>query len=270
MAQLNWNSVGTRRFEVGIDRGVLYIPSDNIAVPWNGLTAVEEASDTTVEPLYFDGLKYYDYSSRGDYRGVLKAYTYPEEFELFDGVFESPANGIYVTGQVSPTTFHLSYRTMVGNDVDGVDKGYKIHILYNLTAKPSNKVYATRGGKAESAYEFAWELSSVPTPAFNLRPTSHIIFDTTKMHETAIYEIERTIYGTATTDPVILSVDDFEEMTATAPDLEVVDNGDGSWSVTGSDFYIKRNLGSGEFLIREADAAYLDENTYTLTSDYES
>lgn len=266
MTQIEWNSVGNRRYEIGIDRGVLYIPEDGIAVPWNGLTSVDEISDTTVEPLYFNGVKYYDYVSRGDFKGTLRAYTYPAEFEIFDGVLESPANGIYITGQIPTTTFHLSYRTMIGNDVDGINKGYKIHILYNLTAKPSNKSYSTLGGRADSAFEFAWELSSVPVEAFNLRPTSHIIFDTTKMHETAIYEIERTIYGSSESEPQILSVDEFEEMTSVAADIEIIDHGDGSWSAVGSDYYIKSSGTYGQFTIHDADAVYLDQNTYEIST----
>lgn len=264
MAPIQWNSVGNRRYEAGIDRGVLYIPQDDIAVPWNGLTSVDEISDTTVDPLYFNGVKYFDYVSRGDYKGTLKAYTYPEEFELFDGVLES-GNGIFITGQVPTGVFHLSYRTMVGNDVDGIDGGYKIHVLYNLTAKPSNKQYSTITPNP-NAFEFSWELSSVPVEAFNLRPTSHIIFDTTKMHEGAIYEVERTIYGTDTETPRILSIDEFEEMTNTASNVQIVDHGDGTWSATGSDYYIKTNSGSREFMIKQANAVFLNSTTYEISS----
>lgn len=265
MAKLQWNSVGDRRYEAGIDRGVLYLPEEENAVPWNGLTSVDEVSDTTVEPLYFNGVKYFDYTTRGDYKGTLKAFTYPKEFELFDGVLESPDNGIFITGQIPKGVFHLSYRTMIGNDIDGITSGYKIHVLYNLTAKPSNKTYRTLGVN-ETAFEFAWELSSVPVEAFNLRPTSHIIFDTTKMHEIAIYEVERALYGTETTVPKVLSVDEFENMSSTAADIVVVDHGDGTWSATSSDYYIKRNLGAGQFAIKEADALYLTPEKYALSS----
>lgn len=266
MTKIDWNNVGQRRYEVGIDRGVLYLPSENVAVPWNGLISVDEVSDTTIEPLYLNGVKYFDYVSRGDYKGTLKAYTYPEEFELYDGVRESPGNGIFVTGQIPTGTFHLSYRTLVGNDVEGINGGYKIHILYNLTAKPSNKSYTTLANNP-SGYAFSWELSSVPVEAFNLRPTSHIIFDTTKMHESAIYEIERVIYGTATTNPKILTPDEFELLTNTAPEITIVDNGDGTWSATGSDYYIKANRAFGEFTILKANAEYIDENTYDISSN---
>lgn len=268
MTQLQWSSVGDRRFEQGIDRGVLYIPGDGVAVPWNGLVSVDAVSDTTIDPFYFNGVKYFDYVSRGDFKGTLKAYTYPEEFEIFDGVLESPNNGIFITGQRPTGNFHLSYRTMIGNDVEGLNGGYKIHVLYNLTARPSNKSYATIDNDPKIE-PFVWDLSSVPVEAFNLSPTSHIIFDTTKMHEGAIYEIERALYGTETTPPQVLSIDEFEELAAQAPDVVIVDNGDGTWTATGSDYYIKVNNAYGEFTINQIDATYLDEDTYEVIASTE-
>lgn len=267
MTRMEWNSVGQRRYEVGIDRGVLYIPGSDIAVPWNGLTSVNETSSTTVEPLYFNGIKYYDYVSRGDFQGTLRAYTYPEEFELYDGVLAS-SNGIFVTGQIPPGTFHLSYRTMIGNDIDGISGGYKIHVLYNLTAKPSVKNYSTINHN-QSAFEFSWDLYSVPVEGLNLRPTSHIIFDTTKMHELAIRDVEAALYGTEYEDPKVVSIDEFETMTSTATELSIVDNHDGTWSVSGSDFYIKQNRQTGVVKIENAEAEFLDEFTYNITSDTE-
>lgn len=266
--KLAWNSVGQRKFETGIDRGVLYLPEEGIAVPWNGLISVDEVSDTSVEPLYFNGIKYYDYVSRGDYKGTLRAYTYPEEFELFDGVRES-GNGIFVTGQIPTGVFHLSYRTMIGNDLEGVSGGYKIHLLYNLTARPSNKTYSTINQESQ-AYEFSWDLSSVPVEGLNLRPSSHIIFDTTMMHEIAIFDVEQTLYGTDTTQPEVKTIDEFETMTTMASDIQIEDHGDGTWSATGSDYFIKRNLANGVFTIKEADAVYLDSVTYEISSTEES
>ena len=265
MAQISWNSTGARHFESGIDRGVLY-PPEGKAVPWNGLIALEEASDTQIEPLYFDGLKYHDHISRGDYKATLHAYTYPKEFDIFDGVAQSPVNGITVTGQIPIDTFDLSYRTMIGNDIEGINRGYKIHVLYNLTAVPSNRVYQTMSPQI-SAYEFSWELSSVPVPAFEMRPTSHLIFDTTKMHDSSIYEIERCLYGTETLDGMTVPPADFEAIAAAAPDLVV--NGpasDGSWSITGSEYYITKDWDSGFFEVRQANATYLDANTYDISS----
>lgn len=265
MSQIEWNSVGGRRYEVGIDRGVLYLPAQETAVPWNGLISVDEASDATIEPFYFNGVKYFDYVSKGDFQATLKAFTYPPEFEEFDGVLESPTNGIFITGQRQSGVFHLSYRTMIGNDVDGLNGGYKIHVLYNLTAKPSNKSYSTLDN-ASAAYEFSWELSSVPVDAFNLRPSSHIIFDTTKMHPAAIIEVERVLYGNEEQEPEVISVDEFEEITNVADDLIITDHGDGTWSAEGSEYYIKQRLRSTEFAIENSNAVYLDEHTFQVSS----
>lgn len=264
MAQLHWNSVGQRRYEQGVERGVLYIPGDGVAVPWNGLISVEASSDSTVEALYYNGIKYFDFVTRGDFKGRLKAFTYPEEFEIFDGVLESPNNGIFITGQRPTGNFHLSYRTNIGNDIDGY-LGYKIHVLYNLTAKPALKTYETITDNPAAA-EFVWDLTSVPVEAFNLHPTSHIIFDTTKMHEGAIYEIERVLYGTTTTDPQVLSVDEFELLASVAPEIVVIDHGDGTWSATGSDYYLRLNPGGQEFRIEGIDALYLNETTYEIST----
>ena len=264
MSRLHWNSIGQRQYEQGIDRGALYIPGDEVAVPWNGLISVDAVTDSSVEALYFNGVKYFDYVTRGDFKGSIKAFTYPKEFEIFDGVLESPNNGIFITGQQPQGNFHLSYRTNIGNDVDGF-YGYKIHVLYNLTARPTAKSYTTLTRDPE-AFEFSWDLSSVPVDAFNLHPTSHIIFDTTKMHEGAIYEIERVLYGTTTTDPPVLSVDEFELLASIAPEIVVVDNGDGTWSATGSDYYLRLNPGEQEFRIEGIDALYLNETTYEIST----
>lgn len=265
MSQIQWNSVGERRYELGIDRGVLYLPSQGIAVPWNGLISVDEATDSTIQPFYFNGVKYYDHVQTGDYKGTLKAFTYPPQFEPFDGVLESPTNGIFITGQKNPGVFHLSYRTMIGNDVDGLNGGYKIHVLYNLTAQPSRRLYATMTDQS-SAYEFSWDLSSVPVDAFQLQPSSHIIFDTTKMHPAAISAVEEVLYGSEERDPEVLSVDEFEELTSVADDLIIIDHGDGTWSAIGSEYYIKQKLRSTEFAIENANARYLDADTFEISS----
>lgn len=265
MAKLDWNSVGDRRYELGIDRGVLYIPSQEVAVPWNGLTSVDTITDSKVEPFYFNGVKYFDHVSADDFKGALRAFTYPPEFEEFDGVRELQTNGLFVTGQNQTTTFHLSYRTLIGNDLDGLNAGYKIHVLYNLTAKPSAKSSATLESDA-SAFEFVWDLSSIPQSVGRLQPSSHIIFDTTKMHPAAIVEVERILYGTDETKPTALSINEFENVLSLADDLIIIDHGDGTWSATGAEYYIKQRLGSSEFAIENSNAVFIDEHTFVISS----
>lgn len=265
MAKINWDSTGERQYELGIDRGVLYIPHQSVAVPWHGLTSVETVSDTTIEPFYFNGVKYFDNIATGDFQGSLRAFTYPDEFEEFDGVSELPTNGLFVTGQQSSNVFHLSYRTMIGNDLEGLNRGYKIHVLYNLTVQPAVKSNKTLGDNPE-AYEFGWNLYSVPMGVNGLKPSSHIVFDTTRMHPAAITELERVLYGTDETQPQVLSIDEFTDLLAVADDLIIVDHGDGTWSATGPEYYIKRKLGSSEFAIENSNAVFLDEWTYQISS----
>ena len=136
MPILEWDKVGERYYETGIDRGVLYMP-DGSAVPWNGLTSVIEHFDKSTSPVYYDGMKISDLVSLGDFSATMKAVTYPEEFVEIEGSAKL-RNGLFV-GDQPPQTFCLCYRTKIGNDVDGVDSGYKIHLIYNLTAIPSDK-----------------------------------------------------------------------------------------------------------------------------------
>jgi len=175
MTTLVWDAVGDRVYETGVDRGVLYL-SDGRGVPWNGLTAVEDRTTSTVTPLYWDGVKYNDLFVVGDFVGLLKAYTYPDEFMEFEGVQEVD-NGLFVAGQ-TPKIFGLSYRTKIGNDLTS-ELGYKIHILSNLTAVPSTKAFKTISDTM-AAVEFEWTLTAVPSHVPGYKPTSHLIFDTSK------------------------------------------------------------------------------------------
>lgn len=196
MTALVWDGVGDRVYETGVDKGVLYL-SDGRGVPWNGLTAVEDRTVATVTPLYWDGVKYNDIFTVGDFAGSLKAYTYPDEFMEFEGIQEVD-NGLFVTGQ-TPKTFGLSYRTRIGNDLSS-NLGYKIHILTNLTAVPSTKAFRTNS-RTMSAVEFEWNLTAVPVHIPGYRPTPHLMFDTSKSSPEMIADVEAMLYGSDTTDP---------------------------------------------------------------------
>lgn len=195
MTTLVWDGAGDRVYETGVDRGVLYL-ADGSGVPWNGLTSVEDKSTGAVTPLYFDGVKYDDIYVQGDFVATLKAYTYPDEFMEFEGVREA-ANGFFVSGQ-TPKTFGLSYRTLLGNDVDP-QLGYKIHILSNLLAVPTTRTFRSNS-RQPSMVEFEWTLSAVPSKLPGYRPTPHLIFDTTKSTPEFVTELEGILYGTALTE----------------------------------------------------------------------
>ena len=141
MTALVWDQVGERRYETGVDRGVLYPPIGN-PVPWNGLVSVNETVSREVKPYYIDGIKFLDHHVPGSYAAKLVAFTYPDEMDGLVGTQEfSP--GVFIHDQRSPKLFNLSYRTRVGNDLEGLDHGYKIHILYNLLATLDDVTYTT-------------------------------------------------------------------------------------------------------------------------------
>jgi hypothetical protein len=142
MARLTWDTTGSRLYETGVDHGVLYIPDGNgdytNGVAWNGLTTVTESpSGAEATALYADNIKYLDLRSAEEFGATIEAFTYPDEFNQFDGI-ASPSVGVNV-GQQSRSTFGFSYRTNVGNDVDGSDYGYKLHLIYGATASPSRE-----------------------------------------------------------------------------------------------------------------------------------
>jgi hypothetical protein len=204
MAKLQWDQTGERFYETGVDHGVLYIPDNNgvynDGVAWNGLTTVTESpSGAESTKTYADNIPYLNLVSVEEFGATVEAYTYPEEFEQFDGKV-SPVPGLSL-GQQGRRSFGLSYRTRVGNDVIGTDFGYKIHLVYNATAAPSEKAYATINDSPE-AITFSWELTTIPIPVDDdHRPTSLITIDSTKVDATALAALEDALYGTAGSDP---------------------------------------------------------------------
>lgn len=204
MAKLAWDNTGERFYETGVDHGVLYIPNNagvyNNGVAWNGLTTVTESpSGAEATAMYADNIKYLNLISAEAFDATIEAFTYPEEFGQFDGT-DSPVPGLMV-GQQSRRSFGLSYRTRVGNDVGGSDYGYKLHLIYNATAAPSEKAYGTINDSPE-AITFSWALSTTPTSAgVALKPTAQLTIDSTKVGAAALTVLEDALYGTAGVDP---------------------------------------------------------------------
>ena len=205
MATLIWDASGERFYETGVDHGVLYIPDANGAysngVAWNGLTSVSE-SPTGAEPtaLYADNIKYLNLYSAEEFGATVEAYTYPDEFAQFDGLY-TPEAGISI-GQQSRKSFGLSYRTKVGNDLEGDSYGYKLHLIYGCTASPSEKAYNTINDSPE-AITFSYEVSTVPVSVTGAKPTSLVTIDSTKVDASALASLESILYGTAGTDPML-------------------------------------------------------------------
>lgn len=197
MTALVWDQVGDRRFETGVDRGVLYL-QDGSAVPWNGLTSITETLEREVKSYYLDGVKYLDHAVVGAYSAKLQAFTYPDEFDTLMGNSEF-APGVVLHDQRSHL-FNLSYRTQIGNDVDGIDHGYKIHLLYNILATPSSVGFNSQS-KTPSPGVFEWTLSGTPSSMFGIRPTSHISLHSRGIDPELLGTLEDLIYGTASVAP---------------------------------------------------------------------
>lgn len=201
MAVLTWDGTGERLYETGVDRGVLYIPTNGVydtGYAWNGLTAVTESpSGAEATPLYADNIKYLNLVSAEEFGATIEAYTYPDAFALVDGTAR-PSAGVSV-GQQTRKTFGFSYRTRVGNDVDGADYGYKLHLVYGALAAPSEKAFATINDSPE-AITFSWEVTTTPVPVTGLKPTAIITIDSTKVSAANLQALEDALYGTAGTN----------------------------------------------------------------------
>ena len=211
MTVLVWDQAGARRYESGIDRGVLYLP-DGSAVPWNGLTSVTEGRAREVKSYYMDGVKYLDRHVPGSYSAKLQAFTYPDELESLLGNTEF-VPGVVVHDQRAKL-FNLSYRTLVGNDLEGMDHGYKIHIVYNVMASPSDFTYNSLSAD-QSAETFEWDLTGTPNLMFGIRPTSHISLDSRKIDPAMLDTLEEILYGSVGTEPNLPNLVDLLSMVET-------------------------------------------------------
>lgn len=203
MTELMWDQVGERTYETGVDHGVLYMPDGsgvyNDGVAWNGLTTVTESpTGAEANAKYADNMKYLNLYSAEQFEATLEALTYPDEFDLYNGLIV-PSAGVAV-GQQTRKTFGLSYRTIKGNDVDGDDFGYKIHLVYGLTAAPSEKAYGTINDSPD-AINFSWKLASVPVTVTGHKPASTITIDSTEVDADALEALEEILYGSVSDDP---------------------------------------------------------------------
>lgn len=204
MPKLTWDASGERLYETGVKQGVLYVMGSTgygNGVAWNGLTAITESpSGAESTPLYADDIKYLDLRSTEEFGATIEAYTYPDEFAACDGS-ASLADGVSI-GQQARKMFGLCYRTTVGNDTDGTDHGYKLHLIYGATASPSEKAYETINDSPE-AITFSWEITTTPVSVTGFKPTASITIDSTKADPTCLAALEAKLYGSETTEPTL-------------------------------------------------------------------
>ena len=215
MSKLVWDQTGERYYETGVKYGVLY-PQVSGAYPkgvaWNGLTAVTESpSGAEATPLYADDIKYLNLMSVEEFGATIEAYTYPDEFAECDGS-ASIATGVSI-GQQTRKPFGLCYRTVVGNDVENNDYGYKLHIIYGCQAAPSEKAYATINDSPE-AITFSWEVTTTPVDVKGFKPTSSVVIDSTKVDKDKLAALEAILYGSESEEARLPLPDEIAELMA--------------------------------------------------------
>jgi hypothetical protein len=259
--RLSWNDIGSRFFETGVDRGVLYVAGAPSGVVWNGITSVSEhSSGGDPNTYYLDGEKYLDYPTNEDFEFTLEAFTYPDEFGQCDGTAQVRA-GLFVTQQMRKT-FHLTYRSKVGSDLSA-DLGYKIHIIYNALASPSDQEYKSLQESADPT-TFSWDVTTRPTVTPGYKPTAHVVIDSRYTAKIVLDAVENILYGTSTTPARMPSFTELVNI-FDVPTLTVTDNGDGTYTVTGPDSAISM-LSSDTFQVTWPTAEFIDADSYTISS----
>jgi hypothetical protein len=231
MAVLEWDQVGERVYETGVDHGVLYLQDETGAYAdgfaWNGLVTVTESpSGAESNPQYADNIKYVNLVSAEEFGATIEAFTYPDEFAQCDGT--SLKNGVAI-GQQTRKPFGLAYRSLIGNDLEGTDFGYKLHLIYGAIAAPSEKAYSTVNDSPE-AITFSWEVTTTPAPvgtvdSVDYKPAASLTIDSTKVDAGLLADLEDILFGTVGADPILpppatvigLFVGSNTEVTATTP-----------------------------------------------------
>jgi hypothetical protein len=208
MTKLTWDNIGEHYFELGVDRGVFY-GTDGVGIAWNGLISVTESpSGGSPTAYYLDGVKYLNLAARKEFGGTISAYTYPDAFIDYDG-WSDLGTGLMVDEQ-QYKSFGLSYRTLIGNDVNGLEHNYKIHIVYNAMVSPSSRSYVSLS-EEQDPLTFDWSFTTTPVRAVydggNLMPISHVVIDPLKSNPTQMRFIEQYLYGTASREPMLPPLD---------------------------------------------------------------
>jgi hypothetical protein len=260
-----WDSIGSRYYENGLDRGVLYM-MDGTAVPWNGLLEVKEDSNHETSSVYYDGMQINELVNPGEFSGTISAITYPDELVLLEGMAEVVA-GLYL-GSQKASPFHLSYRTKIGNDVNE-DLGYKIHILYNVFAVPNDRTYSTITDDPEAS-TFDWKIVALPEEISGYKPTAHVILDSRKLDPEVLAEYEYILYGSTIADAAIIPLVDFVNSLYYGYKWKIIDNGDGTWVAINptEDLIDIDPVDPDKYTLNDIDADYLSTDIYQITDTF--
>lgn len=231
MPRLEWGTPGTHVYEAGVDRGVLYIDGQP-GVAWSGLTSVEEnPSGGGSKSYYLDGEKYLNVSAREEFGATINAFTYPDLFAQCDGTIQARP-GLFLPQQ-RRKSFGFSYRTLIGSDLNG-DLGYKIHLIYNALAEPSDKTYSSTGDSIDPL-EFSWNITTRAPVIPGYKRTAHVEIDSRTTTTVVLDAVENVLYGDAEHSPRLPSFAELTTLYDAFYNFEVIDNGDGTFTVNGPD-----------------------------------
>lgn len=231
------------------------------AISWNGLTAVDESGSSGSRAYYLDGRPYLNFPMPKEFSATVKAYTYPDEFSAMQGLVEA-ADGMYLDSQQGDS-FGLSYRTLIGNDLDP-ELGYKIHLIYNATVVPPSISRQTKTNEINPT-EFSWEIQAVPMMIEGYRPTAHIEIDTRHMDSLRLSQLEDMLYGSDTVPAHLPDPQTIFDLLTYGEGIIITDNGDGTWSAQGS-YHNIYMIGDGIFQIDNIDAIDHGDGSYTISS----
>jgi hypothetical protein len=262
MTALVWDQVGKKRYEAGVDRGVVYAEGQPPAA-WNGLVNVSGASaEAQASSYYVDGVRYLTLVSGSDYQGTIEAFTYPEEFAVCDGS-QPLAAGLSASEQ-PPVKFDLTYRSLLGNDLEGTDFGYKIHLIYNAMVVPANKAYQSLKAQTDPS-NFVWTFDTVPEDIPEIKPTAHLVVDSRKTNPFLLAELELILYGSELDEPRMIPPSELATLFQTWTTLTITDNEDGTWTADGPDEWITM-LDPDTFQITADSAVFINSTTYNISS----
>ena len=252
MSRLTWGDEDSKLYFTGCDRGVFY-PAAGPGIPWNGLVSVTSRDNSAVESGYLDGIKLFQKPTPGSFEGLIKAFTYPDEFSDYNGV----DNGF--VAQQSRLNFGLSYRTLIGNDL-----GYQIHLIYGVRVAPTQSEYSSIDDEVEPTL-FEWPISTTPIKFPGVGPFSHVVIDSTIATPGALSELEDLIYGSTGVDPQLPPLQDIIDIFEENSILKITDHGDGTWTAEAPGSIIQM-LDATTFEITWPSAVYIDSETYTISS----
>lgn len=258
MTRLSWGNAGDRHYEAGVDRGVLYVTGKD-GVAWNGLISISEApSGGDPTPYYLDGIKYLNASSAEEFVATLKAFFSPLEFDACDGTIAIHP-GLFVTQQPRKS-FGLCYRTKVGNDVDGVDHGYKLHFVYGALAAPSSRDNVSLN-KSVSPIEFSWNITTTPPSIGMYRSTSHFVIDSTQVSSRRLAYLEDILYGLDNVVSRLISPNDLITLLGEPIEFEIVILENGEYSANG---WAVESMENGGFSISHESVIDNGDGSFTI------